>query len=169
MLDNIANLSDVKAIAATLVMVAMFATILAITFVLTRSFKGRKELMAVKLPEINDNKKNFLEEPVFNKDANITVEMVNPEEEEKHIDKSKQNVNNELFVQALSVEARRIIVDEEDKKVSMPEVEEMDYEAESEAIRIQREKEQTEKLKKLAEADSESDHLMKEIEKTIND
>lgn len=166
LLESFSSMGNGKAAVATITMVTLTAIIIFVIFIIYKYFTSRKEVMAIKLPEIDDNQSVMLKDPVF-AEAPITVELLDPIEEDQMVSSSPSNGDGTLFIKALSQEAGRLIVDEENN-LKMPVVEEMDYDKKSEEIKLQREREEAERLKKLAEADGEDGEILLEIQKSIN-
>lgn len=145
-------IQDWKLVVAGLGMLVIFLLIVYLLSLIIISFQRRKAAVNISLPDINtydkkdDNLKQFEEPKVFE------VELITPDDD---VIGEEPKDNEELFLTALSIEAKKYIP-KSDEKIEMPEVGEIDYQA----IKMEKTKERTQsaldRLKRIAKADEES-------------
>ena len=146
------SMIEAKFTIATIIMVVIFVTISLLITLTVISFRKRREALSVELPNINDQGEVDSSKSKFEKDKNITIELVDPNED---IAEDVPENNDETFFAALTMETRTLIQPEK-IELDMPEVGEIDSE-ENEKMLIARENAAIDHLKKIAKADSEED------------
>lgn len=158
-LTDFTEMINVKFVIATVIMLIIFLVICYLLLLIVQSIQKRSEAINVKFPSIDDygeghNKKQF------NEGKEITVELVNSEDD---VVKEKVELDEDLFLSALSSEIRKPLIDDE-LQISMPEVGEIDYDKikkerkkELEVARLEQERASQERLRELALADNEDE------------
>lgn len=146
-----------KFVIATVVMSVIILLIIYLLFVVTVSFRKRKEALSIHLPDINEHGEIVKEEAGFNETEEVTVELIDASEDEVFNDDVK--VDDKSFLTALTMETGVFISDDEttNSKVIMPNVGEIDYEQIKDEKRKEKEQEVINHLRKVAQADSEEE------------
>lgn len=161
MLDTIKSffaITDNKYIIATIFMGIIVLLIIYILIKFVSFYKERKAAIAVQLPDINLSEKDEDEVSPFEINKEITIEMVHSEEEERMLSKSEKKGNENLFITALTMETGSIILNDE-SNVTMPEVEDVDFDKLKEEKKKEKEQEALDHLRELAKADVEVEEI----------
>ena len=151
MLDFL-NATTVKFVFSTIVMIVLAVIVLFSLFYMTKSIKTRKNGLNESLPSLDDGLK--LKEIVpFKEEETITIELVENEDDIVTVPKE----DNEVFTNTLMMETGKIIVEDiPNDGDAMPELLESSLEEHTEKIKAEKEKENLEKIKKLALADQDT-------------
>lgn len=144
--------TTVKFVFSTIVMIVLSAIVLFSFYYMTKSIKTRKNGLNDSLPSLEEGDKTKEITP-FKEEEVITIELV--ENEDDLVTTPKEN--NEVFVNTLMMETGKIIVEDipNDGEI-MPELSEGTLEEHTEKIKAAKEKENLERIKKLALADQET-------------
>lgn len=146
-----------KFVVATVIMSIITLLVIYLIFLITTSFRKRRDALNIKLPDINENGQVIEKEARFKGNKEITVELIDTNEDGAF--HSDVKTDEKVFLTTLTVETREFIPDDETvtSKLNMPEVGEIDYEQIKEEKRKEKEQEFTNHLRKVAQADNEED------------
>lgn len=175
MINNFLGLVEGKFVVASIFMIFIFLIISFLIYLVTVSFTNRKEAVGVKLPDIDANGELIKENSMFINNDEVTVELIDSTDDEIYNENIKDN-NNE-FLTSLALETGSFVSDDENNfKLNMPEVGEIDYEQIKEEKRLEKENQILEKenkiighLREVAIADNDEDIEIIEMEISDSD
>lgn len=143
-------------IIATTIMIIIALVVLYLLFLIAVSFRKRREAINVKLPDIDGRGEVVNETPSFTEKEEITVELIDSDEDE--VSDTDVKTNEEAFLTALTIETGKFIADDNNNlDLKMPEVGEIDYDRIKEEKRKEKEQEVINRLREIAKADNQDD------------
>lgn len=147
-----------KFVIATVAMIVIFFIICFLLFLIVTSFQRRREAVGVQLPIIDERGVEIERASSFSAIEDLTIELIDAEEDDAVSDNNIVTDDRE-FLTALTMETGQYVSDDTitTSSMKMPEVGEIDYEQIKEDRRLEKEQEAVDRLRELAEADSQEE------------